>query len=723
MSIKLRVFTTAAALLCVVVAGKAQTIPRQAQIVAGEYFVGTDPGVGKGTSIPISSPSTAVTESVLNLNIAPGQTVFFRFKNANGLWTAPRGITFTGTGVNRNALISYAEYFVGSDPGQGKGTSVSITSSRNVSLNLPSVGLTPGQFVHLRIRDDQGRWSAPVALRYPSRSIAAAEVVVGNNPNAIPLGQGIPMTPISGSFGTGIVNVQANVSGWNGTDTIWVRARSSDSLWSNPVGSVSVSNPIPTVTSSLPNAATRLQTLSVQITGTHFLPGKTTVSFGSDIMVNSVSVSSGTQITANITAPATALLGSHNVYISNPAPGGGMDTLLNVLTITNPSPSLTRLQPSVVYRLQMVNDTLTGGNFISGITTAKIDSSISISSASFMSSSQLVLKLGISASALLGTHNVIVTNSAPGGGIDTLKNALTVENPRPSLSGVSPSSVFRGDTASIQLNGANFLPEISTVSVGPGIFVDTSFVVSQSQISMKISIPDSSMPGERPLFVTNASPGGGNSDTLAFSVADVPPSPSQLLSPGNMDTVQLSSPPVQVIFSWQRSTDRDVMDTVRYVLRLTGPGIDSLFAAQGDTTDTTGMMPLLKPASYYGWVVYSTDGYTQVASIDSFVFRTSDKITDVNNPELVPKSFALYQNYPNPFNPTTTIEYDIAKRSNVSVIIYDVLGREVTKLVNQVMNPGRYKAVFNASDLPSGVYFYRITAGSFVETKKLILIK
>ncbi len=723
MSTKLRVFTTAVALFCAVVATKAQTIPRQAQIIAGEYFVGTDPGVGKGTPIPISSPSTTVTESVLNLNIAPRQTVFFRFKNANGIWTAPRGITFTGTGVNRNALVSYAEYFVGSDPGQGKGTSVSITSSRNVSLNLSSVDLTPGQFVHLRIRDDQGRWSAPVALKYPSRSIAAAEVVVGNNPNAVALGHGIPMMPVGGSFGTGIVNVQANVSGWNGTDTIWVRARSSDSLWSNPVGSVSVSNPIPTVTSSLPNAATRLQTLSVQIAGTNFLSGKTTVSFGADIMVNSVSVSSGTLLTANITIPATASLGSHNVYIANPAPGGGTDTLLNALTITNPSPSLTRLQPSVVYRLQTFNDTLTGSNFISGITTAKIDSSISISSASVISSSQLVLKLSISANALLGTHDVIVTNTAPGGGIDTLKNALTVENPLPSLSGVSPSSVFRGDTASIQLNGTNFLPGISTVSIGAGIFVDTSFVVSQNQISMKISIPDSALPGKRSLFVTNASPGGGNSDTMAFSVADVPPSPSQLVSPANMDTIQLSSPPMPVIFSWQRSTDRDVMDTVRYVMRLTGPGVDSVFAAQQDTTDTTSIMSLLKPASYYGWVVYSSDGYTQVASIDSFVFRTSDKITDVNDLELVPKSFALYQNFPNPFNPTTTIEYDIAKRSNVSVIIYDVLGREVTTLVNRVMNPGRYKAVFNASELPSGVYFYRITAGSFVETRKLVLVK
>ncbi len=88
-----------------------------------------------------------------------------------------------------------------------------------------------------------------------------------------------------------------------------------------------------------------------------------------------------------------------------------------------------------------------------------------------------------------------------------------------------------------------------------------------------------------------------------------------------------------------------------------------------------------------------------------------------------PKSFKLFNNYPNPFNPTTTIKYDVAKDSKVSLIVYDILGREVQTLVNKEQAPGHYTVTFNASNLASGVYIYRITAGNFTATKKLMLLK
>ena len=89
----------------------------------------------------------------------------------------------------------------------------------------------------------------------------------------------------------------------------------------------------------------------------------------------------------------------------------------------------------------------------------------------------------------------------------------------------------------------------------------------------------------------------------------------------------------------------------------------------------------------------------------------------------VPKNYALLQNYPNPFNPSTVIEYAIPVRSHVTITIYDVLGRVVERLVNEVKYAGAYKVVFDASNLPSGVYFYRITAGSFVQTKKMMVVR
>ncbi|MGA9121113.1 MAG: T9SS type A sorting domain-containing protein, partial [Bacteroidota bacterium] len=80
-------------------------------------------------------------------------------------------------------------------------------------------------------------------------------------------------------------------------------------------------------------------------------------------------------------------------------------------------------------------------------------------------------------------------------------------------------------------------------------------------------------------------------------------------------------------------------------------------------------------------------------------------------------------NYPNPFNPTTNIRYGLPFASKVTLKIYDILGREVRTLVNSVQAPGQYTVTLNAQQLASGVYFYRINAGNFSETKKLLLLR
>ncbi|MBI3124604.1 MAG: T9SS type A sorting domain-containing protein [Ignavibacteriales bacterium] len=96
-----------------------------------------------------------------------------------------------------------------------------------------------------------------------------------------------------------------------------------------------------------------------------------------------------------------------------------------------------------------------------------------------------------------------------------------------------------------------------------------------------------------------------------------------------------------------------------------------------------------------------------------------------NNLTEIPSDFHLYQNYPNPFNPVTTIRYHIAVGSHVTLKVFDILGREVTTLVNEFLNPGIHNSQFSIrnSELPSGVYFYQLRAGSFTETRKLVLMK
>jgi len=107
-----------------------------------------------------------------------------------------------------------------------------------------------------------------------------------------------------------------------------------------------------------------------------------------------------------------------------------------------------------------------------------------------------------------------------------------------------------------------------------------------------------------------------------------------------------------------------------------------------------------------------------------FFANYSSIITGVNdNKEAIPKKFELSQNYPNPFNPTTRIEYSISSKQFVTLKVYDILGREVTTLVNEEKSAGSYEVTFNAGNLASGVYIYTIKAGAFYQTKKLILLK
>ena len=90
---------------------------------------------------------------------------------------------------------------------------------------------------------------------------------------------------------------------------------------------------------------------------------------------------------------------------------------------------------------------------------------------------------------------------------------------------------------------------------------------------------------------------------------------------------------------------------------------------------------------------------------------------------IVPLKTNLEQNYPNPFNPSTVISYRLSTAGHLTLKVFDVLGKEVAALVNETKNAGNYSVQFNAAKLSSGIYFYRLQSGNFVETKKMIFTK
>ncbi len=121
--------------------------------------------------------------------------------------------------------------------------------------------------------------------------------------------------------------------------------------------------------------------------------------------------------------------------------------------------------------------------------------------------------------------------------------------------------------------------------------------------------------------------------------------------------------------------------------------------------------------------IYYNNGNTVLDFTASTASIQYTSFTDVNDEINLPNSFLLSQNYPNPFNPVTTVQYSIPFSDIVTLKVYDVIGNEITTLVNEFKNAGTYEVNFNALNLSSGIYFYKIKSGNFNETKKMLLLK
>ena len=166
-----------------------------------------------------------------------------------------------------------------------------------------------------------------------------------------------------------------------------------------------------------------------------------------------------------------------------------------------------------------------------------------------------------------------------------------------------------------------------------------------------------------------------------------------------------------------------------YSLAVYGPDLfagthnSGVFLSTNNGTSWNAVNTGLTDTSVYS---LATSGPYLFAGTGSGVWRRSlsEMVTGVaDSHDGVPIEFSLNQNYPNPFNPTTTISYDLSANSFVTLKVYDILGREVATLVNERENAGTYSVKFDGSRLASGIYFYRLTAGSYISTRKLALMK
>jgi hypothetical protein len=277
-------------------------------------------------------------------------------------------------------------------------------------------------------------------------------------------------------------------------------------------------SPPPTVTSTSPDfAAQSAPTVEIIITGKDFTDA-TVVGFGSGIAVNSYTVDSDTQITANITVEATAILGPREVSVTA---GGVTGTLPDGFEVTSP-PTVNSTSPSSAAQGATSIDIIIEGSDFTGASAVGFGADIDVNYYTVDSSSQITANIDVADGAPIGSTDVSVT---AGGVMGMLTAGFSINCP-PTVTSIIPISADRGDTIDIDIRGTNFI-EVSNISFGPGTFVGSATIFTPTDIRATVSIDNDAALGERGVSVT----AGGVTDTLinGFTVTD-PPDPPTLAS-------------------------------------------------------------------------------------------------------------------------------------------------------------------------------------------------
>ena len=485
--------------------------------ILGSPIAFTASGENPDPDLTTVTPASAVRGETVTLtftgtNFVPGSTVSF----------SGSGITVNSTVVNSATEIT-ANITVGAaantgarnarvvNPAPGGGTS----SDRLFTINIPAVpSLTalapaaahPGQTVDV-VFTGTGFAGGVTSVNVPAGFTVNSTVV--NSTTQLTANVTVAGATAYGSYDFSVTNTPAG--GTSGVQTFTVQ------------------NPVPTLTGLAPVAGARLQTLDVVFTGTGFLAGITAVNVGPNITVNSTTVNSPTQLTANITIAGTASTGARDFSVTNAGPGGGPSGVQS-FNVNNPVPALSAVAPtSAVQGQNALQLVLTGSGFVSGSTVAFTPAAgLTINSTTIDSPTQITVSLDISAGAAIGNVDVAVTNGAPGGGTSGAQVLSINAPPAPTLSGISPATGDRLETLDVVFTGTNFIDGVTTVNVPPGVTVNSVVVNGATQLTANLTIESFAALGANSFTVVNT-PAGGTSGAQSFTVSNPTPTISTVV--------------------------------------------------------------------------------------------------------------------------------------------------------------------------------------------------
>ncbi len=480
--------------------------------------------------ITITAVSLPATTTTLSANPSPG--------------TVGQNVTFTATVTSTQMSPAITGTVTFSVTGTTLGSAPVSGGQAILSIGTPLLGtftITAAYSGDTNYNGSSGTTNFTVNEPAPT--------LTGISPTSGALGQAVPSFVLTGSgFVAGsTVNfgshpITGGTVGSGGT-TLMVAVPAGDVATAGPVSvtvtnaapgggtsgpqTFTVNNPQPTITQLSPTSATAGGTaFTLTITGTNFVAGAS-VNFGTFSGLVPTSITAG-QIVVQIPATDIVTAGNINVVVTNPAPGGGASSG-SPFTINNPLPSITTLSPtSATAGGTAFSLTISGTKFAAGATvnfgtfTGLVPTSIT--------TGQIVVQVPATDIVTAANINVVVVNSAPGGGT-SIGSPFTINNPLPSISTLSPTSATAGGAAfTLTIAGTGFAPG-ATVSFGTfSGLVPTS--ITAGQIVVQIPATDITTGGNVNVTVTNVSPGGGTSTAKVFPVNNAIPTISGLSPTG-----------------------------------------------------------------------------------------------------------------------------------------------------------------------------------------------
>lgn len=476
---------------------------------------------------------------------------------------------------------------------------------------------------------------------------------------------------------------------------------------------IEIRNPPPKVIGLLPASGCLGEKVDITLMGADFFEGVSTVKLGSGVSLSSMTYdSTGTRIYLSFIISREIVSGMRDVVVSNCGPGGGSSVLPGSFEIKSPVPTLVAIHPAGGGKGETLDVSLSGTNFIAGLTTAKFGPGIAVNTVTVASPNDIKVNVTVAFDAIVGARSVAVTNPQPGGGTAQLPHVFNVEYVKPEITRVSPSIGFGGDRMMVTIEGANFVPGVTTIDFGDGVTVDSVQTVRSTEIRTNITIDSGAPPGPRDIVAWNPQPGGGSVRLpQAFNVQDPIPVITRVFPAaahrGERVIVTIDGSnflPGSAGVSFGPDIHVDSV-TVQSSTRL------QVLLAVADSATIGPITVLVENTRVRGAGARLLNGFTVLPDVTTLV---------ANELIIIPDRVKLEEAFPNPFNPSTTIRFGLPEPCRVTVDVYTLHGMRAAQLLDGQCPIGYHEVKWFAGDCPSGVYFVRLRVES-LESQKLLI--